>query len=146
MNAKGGTAAGGVVEEIKRLVDEKLREIDEKLGDPLLYLDKNSFDKVLSKYRVVVVEFATPWCNPCKAYTPVFRRVARKLAAPEKGVVFAYLDTDKAPEIADRYSVDNIPTTIIFVNGHIADVILGATQESKLYERVQNIVREVVKS
>ncbi len=142
-------SAQGLREEAEKLVkavEKKLNMLERELGDPLLYLDKENFDKILSRYKVVVVEFSAPWCNPCKAYTPVFKRVARKLASPEKGVVFAYLDSDKAPEIADRYNVENIPTTIIFVNGHIADVIIGATQESKLAERVQNIVREVLRS
>lgn len=132
-------------ERIAELVEKKIEEIERTLGDPLIYADKDNFDKLLSKYKVVVVEFSAPWCNPCKAYTPVFKRVARKLMNPEKGIIFVYLDTDKAPEIADRYSVENIPTTIIFVNGHVADVIIGATQESKLEERVNNIVKEVVK-
>jgi thioredoxin 1 len=133
------------VEEITRLIEKKINDIEREMGDPLLYLDSSNFDKILSKYKVVVVEFSAPWCNPCKAYTPVFKRVARRLAAPEKGVVFAYLDTDKAPDIADRYNVENIPTTIIFVNGHVADVIIGATQESKLEERVNNIIKEVIR-
>ncbi len=132
-------------EKITKLVEKKIEEIEKTLGDPLIYADKDNFDQLLNKYKVVVVEFSAPWCNPCKAYTPVFKRVARKLMNPEKGIVFVYLDTDKAPEIADRYSVENIPTTIIFVNGHVADVIIGATQESKLEERVNNIVKEVVK-
>ncbi len=132
------------IEEIKELVDEKIKIIEKELGDPLLYASKDDFDKILSRYKVVVVEFSAPWCNPCKAYTPVFKRVARKLSNPDKGIVFVYLDTDQAPEIADRYSVDNIPTTIIFVNGHVADVIMGATQESRLEERVLNIVKEVI--
>jgi len=142
-------SAQGLREEAEKLVkavEKKLNMLERELGDPLLYLDKENFDKILSRYKVVVVEFSAPWCNPCKAYTPVFKRVARKLASPERGVVFAYLDSDKAPEIADRYNVENIPTTIIFVNGHIADVIIGATQESKLVERVQNIVKEVLRS
>ncbi len=132
------------INSIKELVNEKIKIIEKELGDPLVYAGKDDFDKLLSRYKVVVVEFSAPWCNPCKAYTPVFKRVARKLASPEKGIIFVYLDTDQAPEIADRYSVDNIPTTIIFVNGHVADVIMGATQESRLEERVLNIVKEVI--
>ncbi|ABM80962.1 thioredoxin family protein [Hyperthermus butylicus] len=134
-----------IVRELRSLIEKKVNELDKELGDPLIYLNKDNFDEVLKNYKVVVVEFSAPWCNPCKAYTPVFKRVARRLADPEKGIVFAYLDTDEAPDIADRYSVDNIPTTIIFVNGHVADVILGVTQESKLTERVQNIVKELLR-
>ncbi len=139
------TEATALAKEIEKLVSKKIEAIEREMGDPLIYADKDNFDKILSEYKVVVVEFSAPWCNPCKAYTPVFKRVARRLADPAKGIVFVYLDTDKAPEIADRYSVENIPTTIIFVNGHVADVIIGATQESKLVERVKNIAKEVIR-
>ncbi len=132
-----------LVKEIVKAIEDKVNKLERELGDPLMYLDSNNFDKILSKYKVVVVEFSAPWCNPCKAFTPVFKRVARRLSDPDKGVVFAYLDTDKASQIADRYNIENIPTTIIFVNGHIADVIIGATQESKLEERVKNIIKEL---
>ncbi len=135
----------GAVSEIKRLVEEKIKSIEEKFGDPLFYLNNNNFDETLSKYKIVVVEFASSWCNPCKAYTPVFKRVARMLASPERGIVFAYVDTDESPDLADRYGVDNIPTTIIFVDGHVADVIMGATQESRLRDRVEAIVKETIR-
>lgn len=134
-----------IVGEVRRLVEEKIRSLEKKFGDPLLYLDKNNFDEVLTKYKIVVVEFASSWCNPCKAYTPVFRRVARILSAPEKGVVFAYVDTDESPDLADRYGVNNIPTTIVFVDGHVADVVMGATQESRLKDRVEAIIKEAIR-
>jgi len=131
-------------EQIEKLVEEKIKQLELELGDPLVYADKD-FDKLLEKYPIVVVEFAAPWCNPCKAYTPVFRRVARKVMNKYGDkIVFVYLDTDKLPEIADRYSIENIPTTIVFVNGHVADVIIGATQESRLEDKVLSIAREVL--
>lgn len=134
-----------IAEQIKKLVDRKIEQIEQELGDPLYYAGKD-FDELIEKHLVAVVEFATPWCNPCKAYTPVFRRVARRLMKEYSGrVVFMYLDTDQLPEIADRYNIENIPTTIIFVNGHVADVITGATQESRLEEKVRSILKEVAK-
>ncbi|BES81479.1 thioredoxin family protein [Pyrodictium abyssi] len=134
-----------IAERIKKLVDRKIEQIEQELGDPLYYAGKD-FDELIEKYPVAVVEFAAPWCNPCKAYTPVFRRVARRLMKEYSGrVVFMYLDTDQLPEIADRYNIENIPTTIIFVNGHVADVIMGATQESRLEEKVRSILEEVAK-
>ncbi|HIQ23800.1 MAG TPA: thioredoxin [Pyrodictium delaneyi] len=134
-----------MAEQIKKLVDRKIGQIEQELGDPLYYAGKD-FDEVIEKYPVAVVEFAAPWCNPCKAYTPVFRRVARKLMKEYSGrIIFMYMDTDQLPEIADRYNIENIPTTIIFVNGHVADVIMGATQESRLEEKVRNILKEVTK-
>ncbi|KSW12219.1 hypothetical protein CF15_05540 [Pyrodictium occultum] len=133
-----------VAAELRKLVEQKIRRIEQDLGDPLYYIEKD-FDKVIERYPVAVVEFSAPWCNPCKAYTPVFRRVARRLIEEYNGkVLFAYLDTDKLPETADRYNVENIPTTIIFVNGHVADVIMGATTESRLEDKVRSILKEVV--
>ncbi len=130
-----------VADEIDRLVEKRLKALHEKVGDPLLYVKPSEFNKLISSNKLVVVDFSASWCIPCKAYLPVFRRVARRLK--RRGVVFAYLDTDEGSEIADKYHVDNIPTTIIFVNGHVADVIVGVTQEKKLEERIENILKEL---
>ncbi len=130
-----------LAEEISELVERRLKQLHEKIGDPLVYLKPEEFDKVIRSNKIVVVDFSASWCVPCKAYLPVFRRVARRLRT--RGVLFAYLDTDEGSDIADKYHVDNIPTTIIFVDGHVADVIVGVTQEKKLEERIENILKEV---
>ena len=130
-----------LAEELNRLVDRRLRDIHEKIGDPLVYVKPSEFNRLITSNKVVVVDFSASWCVPCKAYLPVFRRVARRMK--KHGIVFAYLDTDEGSEIADKYHVDNIPTTIIFVNGHVADVIVGVTQEKKLEERIENVVKEL---
>ena len=134
--------AAALLRELERLVSERLRRLEEVVGDPLVYIKPSEFDKVIASKRVVVVNFSASWCIPCKAYLPVFKRVARKMR--KRGdVLFAYLDTDEGSDIADKYHVDNIPTTIIFVDGHVAEVIVGVTQEKRLEEKVESILKEV---
>ena len=134
--------AAALLRELERLVSERLRRLEEVVGDPLVYIKPSEFDKVIASKRVVVVNFSASWCIPCKAYLPVFKRVARKMRK-RSDVLFAYLDTDEGSDIADKYHVDNIPTTIIFVDGHVAEVIVGVTQEKRLEEKVESILKEV---
>jgi thioredoxin 1 len=142
---KLGDEMQNIGEHIKSLIEKKIKQIEQELGDPLHYAGKD-FDSLIEKYTIAVVEFAAPRCDPCKAYTPVFRRVARRLTREyDERIIFMYLDTDQFPEIADRYNIENIPTTIVFVNGHVADVIMGATQESRLKEKIRSIAKEVLK-
>ena len=128
-----------LAEELARLVEAKVRQLEREFGDPLVYLDAGTFDRVVSGDKLVVVNFSAEWCSPCKAYLPVFKRVARKFRDDPR-VVFAYLDTDRASEIADRYRVDNIPATLFFYSGSLVDMVVGVMQESRLEEKVRSLL------
>ncbi len=133
-----------IVDRIAMYINSRIEVLDKTFSDPIVILTRDNFDKVISMHRVVVVDFTTEWCNPCKAYLPVFRRVARKFLAKEReNIVFAIIDTDRESEIADRYHVENIPTTLIFVDGHVVDVIVGVVTEQKLIDKLENILVEI---
>ncbi|MET1101966.1 MAG: thioredoxin family protein [Pyrodictiaceae archaeon] len=138
-----------VVESIEEKVAAIIKRLERDLGDPIVYVkDREKFLEILSEYKVVVANFSAPWCNPCKAYLPVFRRIARGYLKKygNESIVFIYADTDAMPDIADKYKVDNIPTTIVFIHGHVADVIVGVTTESRLQEKLDSIIKEVFRS
>jgi thioredoxin 2 len=59
----------------------------------------------------VVVDFWADWCAPCKVMAPEFERLAEDV---EPGLRLLKLDTEAEPEIAARYGIRSIPTTIIF--------------------------------
>ncbi len=57
----------------------------------------------------------------------------KKVAEKYKGkAVFGRLNVDENQKIADKYSVLNIPTTLIFVNGQLVDSLVGAVDEDTL--------------
>ncbi|MBX7245230.1 MAG: thioredoxin fold domain-containing protein [Candidatus Sumerlaeaceae bacterium] len=65
------------------------------------------------KQPTMICFFAT-WCGPCKQYAPEFAKAASGNKTP---VVFASMDVDQATDIARKYEIQSIPTTIYFRDG-----------------------------
>ncbi len=127
-------------------VEERIRKINEMHENPVVDLDDKSFEKMINSGKVVAVLYTAPWCQPCKAFEPLYEAVARRMARDERfadRLVFARLDTDAYPQIADKQNVDRIPTVIIYYKGNPVDVIVGAVTEDELVRRVREVVERV---
>ena len=90
-------------------------------------LNKKTFDDFISK-GTIIVDFYANWCNPCKIMAPAFEKAASK----SKTVKFAKVDVDGNQEIAMRYGIMSIPTTIVFKNGNVKDMYTGALSENEI--------------
>jgi len=105
----------------------------------VIELSASDFDEIVGKSdKPVVVDFWAPWCPPCRIMAPIFEQVAAKFAGR---AVFAKLNVDEAPEIADRFSIMAIPTLIIFVNGQPVEKAIGALPADALEKLVAKYVR-----
>ena len=100
-------------------------------------------EKVLEHPGAAVVYFHAPWCGACKAYAPIFDKVARTKA---KQARFVKVDTDKAPDLAGKYSVQYLPTTVVFLAGKPRDRFVGVASERELVEALQKVAREQARS
>jgi thioredoxin 1 len=75
---------------------------------------KGNFDLVLQDSRPVIVDFHALWCNPCKMQSPILKELATELGDKVRVIK---IDVDINTQIASRYSVQSVPTIIIFKNG-----------------------------
>lgn len=78
-----------------------------------------------------VKRFSAVWCGPCRAYGPIFEKVSKN---PEfKDITFESVDVDDNEELAAKYKVTRIPTTV-FVNdaGEEVNRLLGLISEEDL--------------
>ena len=89
-------------------------------------LNTNTFDAAVAK-GTVIVDFYADWCGPCKIMAPAFEKASSKST-----VKFAKLNVDGNQEIAGRYGVMSIPTTIVFKNGNVKDMHTGALSENEI--------------
>jgi thioredoxin len=97
-------------------------------------LTSENFDRFVSKGSVVV-DFYADWCGPCKIMGPNFEKAASKVSS----VKFAKLNVDGAQEIAQRYGVMSIPTTIVFRNGKTVDMKTGALNENEIVKLAEKV-------
>lgn len=77
---------------------------------------------VLEKAGLSVVLFTSPWCGPCKSMVHSLERVMMDSSA----ISFYDIDTDHNIEIATKYHVRSIPTTLILKDGKVVSEIVGS--------------------
>ena len=92
------------------------------------------FDAIVKDAKVpVLVDFWAAWCGPCRMVAPEVKTAARTLAG--KALVLK-VDTEKLPELAQRYRVQGIPNFAVFKRGALAHQQAGAMRAPQLIQLV----------
>lgn len=103
------------------------------MGKNIVDLTEENFDKFIEKGKVVV-DFWAEWCGPCRIMGPIFDEAAEELKGKVK---FGKVDVDSFPELAQRFEVLSIPTTIIFNKGKQTDRFVGVIEKEELVEKLE---------
>ena len=84
--------------------------------------------------KLVVVDFFTTWCGPCKRIAPFYYSLAEKY----HDVGFYKIDADKADvkAVTQACEVKSFPTFCIFIGGKYTSKVLGAN-ESELEKAIR---------
>ena len=92
-----------------------------------------NFDKeVLKSSEPVLVDFFAEWCGPCKAMAPALEQVAADMKGKVK---VAKLDVDQNPEVTQKYTIQAMPTLMIFKDGKkVAERVGALTQKKQLQD------------
>jgi len=98
---------------------------------------KGNFDSVIQDTRPVVVDFHALWCSPCKMQSPILKELAAELGDKVRVIK---IDVDSNSQIAGRYSVQSVPTIIVFKNGRVVWRQSGVATKNQLYNvLIQNV-------
>jgi thiol-disulfide isomerase/thioredoxin len=80
--------------------------------------------------------FTADYCAPCKfQQTPVVERLSEKFG---DAVIIKKYDVSQDPELASRYKVLTVPTTVVLDrHGRVAHINYGVTEQARLESQLQ---------
>ncbi len=105
----------------------------------VMHVSDSTFEKeVLQSSQPVLVDFYADWCGPCRAIAPIIEEIAHELAHRLKVVK---LDVDQNPQTAMQYSVQSIPTLLLFKGGKEVERVIGSMSKSKLLSKIEPYLR-----
>ena len=100
------------------------------MQDKLWHITKVSeFDELVSLHTLVLIDFYTTWCGPCRVLAPVFTEVAE---AHSDYLAAAKIDVDKASELATRFRIRGVPTLALIHNGSLVDTLVGTHSRASI--------------
>ena len=86
---------------------------------------------VLKSGTPVLVDFWAEWCGPCKQIAPALEQIAEEFGGQ---VTVAKLNIEESPTTPSRYGVRGIPTMMIFKDGQMTAMKVGAMPKAKIVE------------
>lgn len=78
-------------------------------------LTSADFEQAVKGNEIALFDFFATWCGPCKAFSPIFDKVADE----NPDIFFGKIDIDKNQELANAANVQAVPTLMIVKKGHV---------------------------
>jgi thioredoxin-like negative regulator of GroEL len=74
--------------------------------------------------------FSATWCGPCKAFKPIMNEIANE------GYSVEFIDVDQSQELAAKYGVRSVPTTIIEEGGVEVNRFVGSIPKQQVLQKL----------
>lgn len=107
----------------------------ESAASATIDLDEATFDRTIDKGGIVFIDWWAPWCAACRAFGPVYERVA----ARHPDVTFARVDTDQERSLSSDLRIESIPTLMVIRDGVIVATRIGTLTEAELEALVKRV-------
>ncbi len=74
------------------------------------------FNDIINGNQLTLVDFFATWCGPCKMMHPVLQQLKEHFG---NEIRILKIDVDQAQEIAQAYSIQAVPTLMLFMGGKL---------------------------
>ena len=86
--------------------------------------------------KIIVIDFWAVWCSPCKIFAPIFEKLQQEYYTD---FIFAKINVDENPLIAQSFGISSIPTTLFIKEGKLLRKFVGVMN----YETLRQFLEKV---
>ncbi len=102
----------------------------------VIQIDENDFDATVLRSDVpVFVDFYADWCGPCRMIAPSIEALSEEY---DGKVRFVKINVDDNQDLAMKYDIMSIPTSMVFEKGVVKDSLIGAYPAATYKQRIEH--------
>jgi thioredoxin 1 len=98
-------------------------------------LTEENFNETVESNDIVILDFWAEWCGPCKAFGPVFEKIAEK----HTDIAFGKINTEEQQGLAGHFQIRSIPTLMILKEKVVVFNQAGALPEDALEDIIKQV-------
>jgi thioredoxin 1 len=105
-------------------------------NENVIPVNESDFDSTVLGSKVpVFVDFYADWCGPCNMIAPTIEALSEEY---EGKVKFVKINVDNNQQLAMKYDIMSIPTSMLFEHGIVKDSLIGAYPASAYKQRIDH--------
>ena len=97
-----------------------------------MILTDDNFEEAIKSNGLILVDFWAEWCGPCKKVSPILDEISE-----EYGILVGKLNIDENVKKTQEYSVQTIPTMVLFEDGIPVKTIIGAKPKHVMLKELE---------
>ena len=95
---------------------------------------KAELNRILENNSIVMINFSTQWCVPCKKMKPVIEDIQRN----NSNIKVLFIDADINKELVTEYQIRGVPTVLVYHNSKEVFRKIGIISKEELVSQVNS--------